>query len=136
MMAVILFAGFDRRLEYVLLRWQRASSKGRKSARRVVGFVEIEFDFIGFGYWSVEESARPVGGFSARRVFKHEEELAIFGDWFEAHRLPIDGELRVPRGRLLVCHAQDVGDGDLLRLRIRDPFGFHAPSGVGGEPFA
>ena len=98
---VAFFAGRDRDVETILLRWKRTGGEGRVDAWWVLSAVEVEDYCAGFvhtiaGRGCVEEAACLVGCGLAGGVAEDEEKAlvgGIFDDGFEADGLAVDGEL-------------------------------------------
>src|ERR1700722_3923 len=92
--ALIFLAGFDPRLENVLLRRQRAGCKLGKGAGGIVGLIEIQREtrvvlrLLG----DVEEAGRSVSRVAGCGVAEDEEQAAVLCDRIEAVGLAVELE--------------------------------------------
>src|SRR6185503_20749589 len=94
----ILLAGFDPRLQDVLLRRQRAGREFAERARRVIGAVEIQLEgLVRRGLLlHIKEAARAVRRLAGGVILHdHEEAPVVVTDHVELVRLPLEGELHV-----------------------------------------
>src|ERR1044072_7856319 len=116
-MVVALFAGLDRHVQIVSLRWQRTGRKGSEGTRRVLGLVEIKNGFTVHGLVGVKKSSRRVSLVRVRLVAEDDKQsLIFFYDWLKRILFPFEADFQRPRALHLKFSSEYIWTHHSLRL--------------------
>ena len=96
--------------------------------------VEIDDYFPILRHVRVEESARGVSLLARGLVPEGEEELVVFDRRFETPGLAAEFEFSVTGSGVVLRHAQDIGDGNLVWRIVGMPTGMNPVASVDREP--
>src|SRR5579862_4382184 len=94
-------SGFNPNSELVLLRRKGTGCIGRKSARRIVRFVEIESDLSILGHGRIQKPSRRVSFLPGSQILENEKQRIAFCHRVQLDRVAIESELDVARACFL-----------------------------------